>query len=138
MAVGGTTATRSLSSVSSCCQARSDEWFTDELEVAAKNAEINRTIKVPKEEYDSRRNRVCTKTARIGTVSCIILSRRKYGVKKKNDKGIVDSQFVAGPSQPSILNIIDDWSVAVLSIFSEKQSITQDTRASNQKSLIVY
>ena len=117
-----------------CYRARSDRQFEYELEVAAKNAEINRSIEVPREENDGLRNRVGSSKK---TVTYQI-PRKEYGAFNNIEQGLGDSQFPTGPLQSSIHNIIDEWSSAVLSIFSEKQSMNQDRRAYSSNALVAY
>ena len=130
-------ATKSPPSSSVCYKAKSDQWYKQELEVAARNAEMNRSISAPCEENDGRRrNRVnnSKKAARIGTVT-VAMSTKEIDDLQQNEKSI--SEFNGGPLQSSIHNIMDEWSSAVLSIFSEKQALNQDTRVFNPNTLIL-
>jgi hypothetical protein len=112
-------------------RARSDLWVQRELAIAARNAKKNRSIEVPRESLDGPRNRATDVGTRpyVARTASEPTSAERVEAIYKLEQISTGSEFV--PDRTTFHNIIDDWSSAVLSLFSKKESMNEETKSAN-------
>ena len=146
----------------------SDQWIQNEFAIAARNAEKNRSIKVPMgassnsgRHRDREGNNAIQKSVQHTTIRSsppdinITKSAPDFdaahfrrttsdpitrGERDALHRAVKSSSGAESPTnvlQLSIHNIVDDWSNAVKSLFSENRILHQDTSNVHPKSLIL-